>query len=125
MGEVVVNILTVTNATGSGEGPLVDTLADVSGDSTKLPKYSDFREVRFFLSVTALAGTTPTMDITLVTTVAGIDYLIGTFAQNAAGASDEMIVVATCPANIKAVYTHGGTVTDFDCTIDCARVYAR
>lgn len=86
--------------TASGESSLVATqsggfLAD---------------DTRFYLSVSAVTGTDPTLDVDIVATIGGVDYVLGSFAQlTTAGA--ESIEVSACPPSVKAVWTIGGTAT--------------
>lgn len=113
MREQRTQLANIVNATGSGEGEYVATreTLTVAGES----------KARVFLNVTALAGTTPLMDVTIVALVAGVDQVIASFVQSTEGVSQQSIVIDACPSTIKAVYTAGGTVTDFDATVDVIR----
>ena len=107
------NIITIVNATGDGEGSYVETApGQLPGDS----------KARLFLNVTALAGSgTPVMDVKVVVEVAGIDQDVASFAQSVENGGADTIVVDACPSRIKVVYEEGGTVTDFDATVDIIR----
>ena len=101
-------IATITNATASGETALerLAALKDRTG-----------AKFRFVLNCTSITGTSPTMDLDLVAEMDGADYTLGSFTQvTAAGA--QSIVVEAPPLFVKVVYTAGGTVTDFDATVD-------
>lgn len=106
-------LITIANATESGGGSFVAT-------RKKLQTQGESK-ARLFLNVTALAGNIPTMDVTLVALVAGVEQEVGAFPQSFEGASKEVITIDACPASLKVVYTAGGTVTDFDATVDCLR----
>ena len=108
-----VNLETIVNATGSGGGVFVATIP-----SSQRPGES---RARIFLNVTSLVGTAPTIDMTVVADVNGVDHEIVAFTQSAAGASKQNVLVEACPNKLKTVYTAGGTVTDFDATVDIIR----
>lgn len=86
--------------TSSGEGALVDTLSggQLTGDT------------RFYLSVSAVTGTDPTLDVDITATVGGVDYVLGSFTQ-ATGETTESIEVSSCPVEVKAEWVIGGTAT--------------
>ena len=105
-------LATIINATTTGEGSYTRTAPN---DAIYYHE-----QVRVTLVVTALAGTAPTMDVTITALVNGVDVTIGTFTQ-ATGATSESILIDTCPDQLKAVYTAGGTVTDFDAVIEALR----
>lgn len=108
------NLVTIVNETVSGEGVYVDTSA-----KGRLPGES---RARLFLNVTALvAGTAPTMDVTIVALIAGVDQVVAAFAQSTEGPSQQSIVIEACPSSVKVVYAAGGTVVDFDATVDIIR----
>lgn len=109
--EIITTVATITDATGSGEGSKVDTIGS---------RQHVGENARFFLSVTSLTGTAPTMDVDITCTIGGVDYVLGSFTQ-ASGATTETITIANCPSGVKAEYTAGGTVTDFDAVVTCAR----
>ncbi len=109
-----INLITIVNATGDGEGSYIDTLP-----GGQLPGES---RARIFLNVTSLtAGTTPTMDVSIVALVGGVDQLIVAFTQSAEGTSQQSIIVEGCPRSLKVEYVEGGTVADFDATVDIIR----
>jgi hypothetical protein len=127
MPQIEKTIVTIVDETGSGEGSLVDTLQDTRADGVSYPKMSPLNDVRFYFDVSSLTGSGGTIDMDIVTTIGGNDFVLGSFTQAtaAAGASEESIIIQNCPAHVKAVWTAGGTVSDFDATIHCVRVYLR
>lgn len=111
MKDIVVTVLNVADETATGDGGFVDTIgARDHVDSSAF----------FYLNCTSLTGTSPTMDVTIVASLSGTEFTVGTFTQLTA-ASTEKIEVTGCPSSIKVVYTAGGTVTDFDCTVTSVR----
>lgn len=89
----------------SGETALTNTLGGLEASGTS--------DVRFYLSLTASAVPT-TLDVDIVATVGGVDYVLGSFAQlGAVGAGTEVITIANCPANVKAEFTIVGTSYTF------------
>lgn len=113
MREIVTTVLSVLDqsGTGTGNGGDIDTI----GARDRRDSSADF-----YLSCSSLLGTSPTVDVSVTTTVGGVTFTIGTFTQLIA-ASTEKITVANCPSVIKIVYTAGGTVSDFDCDVTCVR----
>jgi len=111
MKDIETTLVTIVNATASSEGALVDTIGS---------RENEEGSARFYLDVTSLAGTTPTADVSIVATIGGTDFTLGSFTQ-AIGATTESILITTCPSRVKAVYTLGGTVTDFDAVVTCTR----
>jgi hypothetical protein len=121
MREETIRLATIAVATATGEGSVVSTQIANAGNSRQDPTGTSER-VRLFLNVTALtAGSTPTADVTVVHTIDTIDFIVGTFTQNAAGVSSETIVVEACPSDLMVKYTIGGTTVDFSATVDCMR----
>ena len=109
-----INLITIVDETVTGEGVYVETAPE-----GQLPGES---RARIFLNVTALtAGAAPTMDVIVTALVSGVDQLIVAFAQSAAGTSQQSVIVEGCPRSLKVKYTAGGTVADFDATVDIIR----
>lgn len=111
MRDIETTVATITNVTASGEEAAVDTIGS---------RQSQGENARFFLSVTSLTGSSPTMDVDITATIGGVDYVLGSFAQ-ATGATTESITISLCPAVVKVEYTAGGTVSDFDAVVTCVR----
>lgn len=108
----VTEVLSVTNITATGTGSEVDTMIEPAATPAAM----------FFLSCTSLTGTsTPTMAVDVLTTVGGVDHVIGSFTDVTA-AVVESITINHCPATVKIKYTESvGAVTDFDATVHCIR----
>lgn len=112
MKDIETQIANIVNATATGEAVPVETIG---------AREHQTAGALLFLNVTSLTGTAPTMDVTVVVTIDGVDFVVGTFTQ-AGGVTSEMISVAICPNLLKVKYTAGGTVTDFDATVTCVRL---
>lgn len=75
---------------------------------------------RFFLDITAVSGTTPTLVLELWGTINGVDFLLGAFAsKNAAG--KDTIVIADCPRYVKPRWVVGGTTPSFTFNVQASR----
>ncbi len=111
MKNIITTILTALNLTTSGESSAVDTVGTRDARN---------QDATFYLNVSSLTGTSPTLDVDIVSTINGVDHVEGSFTQ-ATGATKERLSITNCPDSVKAVYTMGGTVTDADFTVDCAR----
>jgi hypothetical protein len=108
MKDIKTNVLTLVDETASGEGAKVDTIGSrehVEGSA------------RFFLNVTGFTGTSADFDV--VTTLDGVDFVLGSFTQ-VTGVTSEVILVNSCPSGVKIEYTCTA-VTDLDCVCTCVR----
>ncbi len=74
----------------------------------------------FYLNVTVVAGTTPTLDIDIKATVNGVQYTLGSFAQ-ATAATTEVITIANCPQDIQISTIITGTTPSFDYEVNMTR----
>jgi len=74
------------------------------------------------MNITALVGTAPLIDMDVIGIVNGVEFIVGSFTQAVAGASKQSIVIDQCPIQLKAAWVVGGTVTDFDATLDATRM---
>lgn len=104
--------------TVSGEGAAAEIIARqvlASGYDEQLNP-----DLRVYLSVSAASGTTPTLDVTIVKTINGVDYTLGTFAQKVAAGS-EVITVANAPESLKAVFAITGTGPSFTFEVNATR----
>lgn len=88
-------------ATGEGDEKTFDQSAK-----------QDNMGAKFYLSVSAVTGTSPTLDVTITKTLGGVDFTIGTFQQITAS-GQEVIDVSNCPDKVKAKYTIAGDTPDF------------
>ncbi len=122
MRERTTRIATAVNQQANGEGLVVATRT-VAQQRDQLEQAGTSASARFFLNVTALTGsTTPTMLVSIVHVVDGVDIEVGTFViTSGTGAQNQTIVIEACPSDLKAKWVEGGTVTDFDATVDCMR----
>lgn len=114
MRESIIRIATAVNQSADGEGSVVASRGKSKSEASE--------RARLFLNVTALVGTgTPTMTVSIVHVIDGVDIVVGAFPTSPEGLSSESIVIEACPAEIKAKWVESGTVTDFDATVDCMR----
>jgi hypothetical protein len=99
-----------------------DTVIRDAVDSTKQAfiGHTGVASVHFFLNVTALAGSTPLLDMTIEHTVDGITAVLGSFAQ-ASGVTNEAITVANCPENFFVRTNFTNTITDADFKVSAER----
>jgi len=98
-----VDIHPSASRTATGETTLVDS---VNGHNKV-----DWPDATFYLSVTAVTGAGAEMDLDVVATIAGVDFILDSFTK-ATGVTTEAITVTNCPKDIKAEYTIGGTTPD-------------
>lgn len=69
------------------------------------------KESWFFLNVSAVSGTNPTLDVKVTTIIGALEFdLTPVFAQKT-GISKEAIKITNCPRFIKVSWTIGGTAT--------------
>lgn len=112
----ITEIANLASRTASGESGLASTSSDAVAD----PHSSGEPSLRVFLNVTAAAGTSPTLDVDIVATVNGEDYVIDSFAQ-ATGVTKEARVISDCPRVVKAVWTIGGVGPSFTFEVQATR----
>lgn len=77
-------------------------------------------DVVFYLNVTASSGTSPTLDITIKATIAGEEWVLGTFTQ-AVGITSSKITITNCPRDVKVNYAIGGTAPSFTFALSSSR----
>ena len=65
-------------------------------------------DMRFYLNVSAAAGTSPTLDIDIEGLIDGVFHVLGSFSQKTA-ASSETLTIAGCPKTIREVHTITGS----------------
>lgn len=99
--------------TTTGEGSVVETIPNVDAGHVG-------EKTRFNLNVSAASGTTPTLDVTLVGVVNGIEYTIGTFTQKT-GVIKDTITVDAAPNKVKAKWTIGGGTPSFTFEVTASR----
>ena len=92
--------------------------------TTGLVSTGSFRDVVAYLNVTAVSGTTPTMDIVLQDSpdnVTWYDIPTGAFTQ-ATAISAQRIVATQLGGYVRAVITIGGATPSFTFSLDVAGV---
>ena len=93
-----------------------------SGDTKSAPKeVAEYREAVFFLKVTSVSGTDPTLDVKIVTydPASGDWFDLVSFTQ-ATGTTKEMKAVSSGLGHKIAVeYTIGGTTPSFTFSVGC------
>lgn len=77
-------------------------------------------DVRVYLNVIDVAGTTPTLDVVINATINGVQYQIGAFTQRTT-TGKEVIIIAGCPKDIQIQATLGGTTPNFDFEVNLTR----
>lgn len=98
---------------------VVDTLVasaarTASGDSGVLSGWGVPETLRAQLTVTASAGTSPTLDVVIEDTLDGDNwFVVGTFAQKAAGGSEVINITGPFSDRIRVRWTIGGTSPSF------------
>lgn len=106
------NFLSSAARTATGESPSITTF------SLEVPEGGD---MRLYLNCSAASGTSPTLNVSVVAIIGGIEYALASFAQ-LTSSGKESIVVTGCPANVKIKYTIGGTSPSFTFRVDGHRI---
>ena len=89
------------------------TGSTIDFDTANGQEFSGSGDARFYLSVTA-SDTPTTLDVDIVASVGGVDFVVGSFTQvGAVGTASESIVIVNCPKDVKADYTIAGTSYTF------------
>ena len=80
-------------------------------------------EMRVQLNVTAVSGTTPTLNVVIEDTLDGVNWnTVGTFAQRTAAGREVINLTAPSAAQKRVRWTIGGTTPSF--TFDVIAVWA-
>lgn len=97
------------------EETLVPSAARTANGSIESPEnYAPLNRLRAQLEVTAAAGTTPTLNVVIETTVDGTNWdAIITFPQATAASRNVQQVVDVVGKRIRARWTVGGTTPSF------------
>lgn len=91
--------------------PLAARSADVVGDAVDVA--SDVREVAVYLNVTAVSGTSPTLDVVVEDSPDGVTWVtLATFPQKVAVGTD-VVRVNRLGRYLRAKATIGGTTPSF------------
>lgn len=85
-----------------------------TGDSTLLTGYGPAKVIRAQLDVTAVAGTTPTLDVVIEDTVDGTNFnTIGTFAQKTTSGREVINITVPFSDRLRIRWTVGGVTPSF------------
>jgi hypothetical protein len=94
--------------------------ATASGDSKLTPeKVTQFKEGDFFLDVTAASGTTPTLNVSIVTKdpISGKWFTLVSFTQATGVTTERKPITVNLGAFLAATWTIGGTTPSFTFSI--------
>ena len=92
----------------------VSTAVAAAGDTKATPvKVTQFKEGEFFLDVTAASGTTPTLNVVIVTKdpISGKWFTLTSFTQATGVTTERKVVTGNLGAFLAATWTIGGTAT--------------
>lgn len=85
-----------------------------SGNSSTQSGLADASRIRAQLDVTAVSGTSPTLDVVIEDTLDGVNWnTIGTFAQKVAAGREVIDITTPFADSIRARHTIGGTSPSF------------
>ncbi|MFF1348506.1 hypothetical protein ACFVZJ_21425 [Streptomyces sp. NPDC058322] len=98
--------------------PLVTALASAarttSSNSGVLPGFGDWSRMRAQLTVSAVSGTTPTLDVVLEDSLDGTNWnVIGSFTQATAAAVQAIDITGLFTDRLRVRWTVGGTTPSF------------
>ena len=107
---------------GYDEDTLVASAArTTSGNSGVASGYGTTSTLRVQLDVTAVAGTTPTLNVLVEDTLDGTNFnTIGTFAQRTAVGREVINVTTPFADRIRISWTVGGATPSFTFSVVCA-----
>lgn len=107
-------------STGYGYGyatetPVPSAARTTSGDTGLLDGYGPTKSIRAQLDVTAVAGTSPTLDVVIEDTIdGGTNWnVIGTFAQRTLVAREVLNITGPFSDRLRVRWTIGGTGPSF------------
>ncbi len=90
-----------------------------SGNTGPVPGWGPAKTLRAQLNVTAVSGTSPTLDVVLEDTIDGTNWnVIGTFAQRVAAGREVINVTAPFTDRLRARWTVGGGTPSFTFAVD-------
>ena len=85
-----------------------------TGNSGPLNGYGPAKVIRAQLEVTAVSGTTPTLDVVIEDTLDGVNWnVIGTFTQATVATRQVLNIATSFAETIRVRYTVGGTTPSF------------
>lgn len=107
------NLLSSLARSATGSGAVVDTLeGDIFGPYAP--------SARAYLNVSAVAGAAPTLNVTILGVVNGVEVQLGAFAQ-ASAVGKQTIQLPDCARHVRADYTIGGTAPSFTFSVELSR----
>lgn len=111
-----------TSAFAGVETPVASLARTVSGDSGRLIGGSPVKTLRAQLNVTAVGGTTPTLDVVIQDTLdRGVTWnTIGTFTQKGGPAREVINIAGPMSRELRVAWTIGGTTPSFTFEVDWA-----
>jgi len=85
------------------------------GNSEDFENFQNYEQAVFYLDVTAVSGTSPTLDVTIEEKdpVSGKYFTIGTFAQKTATGSERIVINPLYGTILRAKWVIGGTSPSF------------
>ena len=100
---------------GVAENPVPSGAVTASGTSAGAPDYGAANTLRAQLNVTAVTGTTPTLDVVIEDSVDGgaTWNTVGTFTQKTAVAREVINITVPFGDSLRVRWTVGGTTPNF------------
>ena len=105
------------------EETILTSAAVTATGTTPFPgeSYGNASTLRLHAVVSAASGTTPTLDIVVEDTLDGVNFfVVGTFTQITAAASQAVNVTSPFCERLRLRYTLGGTTPSFTLGVRCA-----
>lgn len=101
-------------STGQTDVVVASAARTASGNSDPVKNYGGVGKLRCQLDVTAVAGTSPTLNVLVEDTVDGTNfYTVGTFAQKIAAGREVVNVTTPFTDTLRVSWTLGGTAPSF------------
>lgn len=95
------------------------TAVAASGNGSEVSGFGRFSRLRAQLSVTALTGTTPTLDVVIEDTLDGTNWAtVATFTQKTAAGSQTVDATGVFSDRLRVRWTVGGTTPAATFTVD-------
>lgn len=105
---------------GAQENVVVSSARSASGDSAVLAGYGPAKTLRAQLNVTAVGGTTPTLDVVIQDSVdGGASWnTVGAFAQKTVAGREVINVTGPFGPLLRVLWVVGGTTPSFTFAVD-------
>lgn len=98
---------------------VASTARTSSGTSSVLEGYGPAESLRIQLDVTAVTGTSPTLNVVIEDTLDGTNWnTVGTFAQKTAAGREVINVTSPFTDRLRVSHTIGGTTPSFTFAVD-------